>query len=108
MKEAHVKAKAIGLDVKNNCLKLDNGNSIEYTDLVIATGTSSPFPGKLGLENPAFSKTEVIERYSNLRKEVNSLLFLVPKQQRSGIENLENDWTCNVSERYTIILTSVN
>jgi len=62
-------AKAISLDSKNNRITLDNGQSVDYTDLVIATGTSSPFPGKLGRDDPTYNKKEVVEKYFAFRKE---------------------------------------
>ena len=70
LEECHIKSKATGLDSKNNTVTLESGETVKYTDLIIATGTSSPFPGKLGIENKVFSKDATLERYSELRKEV--------------------------------------
>ena len=67
---AHVRAKAIGLDTKNKCIELDNEKSLKYTDLVIATGTGSPFPGKLGFDNEGFSKETILQKYEVFRDEV--------------------------------------
>ena len=67
---AHVRAKAISLDAKNMRVKLDNEKLLDYTDLVIATGTESPFPGKLGFVTDSFSKEAILQRYENFRIEV--------------------------------------
>ena len=77
LKAAHVKAKATSLDTNNNRVTLDNGDTIEYTDLVIATGSSCPFPGKLGRDNSDFSKQDVTERYAKIRNEVGSFLSVL-------------------------------
>lgn len=68
--ECHIQSKATGLDAKNKTLTLQNGQTVKYTDLVIATGSWSPFPGKLGKEDGPLSNQAILQMYSNLRKEV--------------------------------------
>lgn len=67
---AHIKAKAIKLDAKNNRVLLDNQNEIRYSDIIIATGSNSSFPGKLGYCNSGFSEKEMLEKYKDFQQEV--------------------------------------
>ena len=70
LESCHIKSKATALDSKNKTVTLENGQTIKYTELVIATGTSAPFPGKLGLDNPSMTKEEILQKYAEIRKEV--------------------------------------
>ena len=70
LENCHVKSKASSVDTKRKMLTLENEQTVEYTDLVIACGTSSPFPGKLGLDNPTLTNEAILQKYDDLRKKV--------------------------------------
>ena len=69
MADAHIKAKATGLDPTNNQITLDNGETLTYTDLVIATGSNCPFPAKLPSDT-SNSKQDVLKQYKEIHMEV--------------------------------------
>ncbi len=54
------------IDLDSRTVRLDNGKTIRYTDLVIAVGSNGPFPTVA--ENP--NVTESAEEFKQLGKEI--------------------------------------
>ena len=62
------------IDLAQQCVLVDTSEeAIKYTDLVIAVGTTGPFPGKV------FSQTADVaaKQYKELRNEVKNNLYFV-------------------------------
>ena len=90
LEKCHIKASATSVDTKNNTVSLSNGETVEYTDLVIACGSSSPFPGKLGKDNFSPSNKEILEMYADFRKEVCGLInFYVFIQKTNSFKSID-------------------
>ncbi|XP_006823634.1 ferroptosis suppressor protein 1-like [Saccoglossus kowalevskii] len=66
-KDSFKKGTVTGIDPENKIVKMENGEEIIYTHLVISTGTSVPFPGKLPLD---VDMSEGKEIYAKLVQEI--------------------------------------
>lgn len=75
--ESFVRGKVVKIDKASNSVTLEDGKSISYTHLVIATGFASPFPGKVTKDYPNVSKSEGIELYQNVNKQIEEVQNIV-------------------------------
>jgi len=68
--ESFVRGKVVSVDTDERKVKLESGTEIDYTELVIATGATSPFPGKIIDKKADVSATEGIEFYKDFHNEI--------------------------------------
>ena len=61
------------IDPKNRTVHLRRGNTLPYDALVIATGSSGPFPGKIDLN---VNRADAIARYEHIVERVCSSTLL--------------------------------
>lgn len=68
--ESFRRGKVVSVDTSKKSVKLDNGEELMYTVLVIATGASSPFPGKPIAAKEDLSADEGIQMYKDFNQEI--------------------------------------
>nr|CAB3220703.1 apoptosis-inducing factor 2-like [Phallusia mammillata] len=64
------RGKAVGLNTAQKEVTLEDGTTVSYTHLVIATGTRAPFPGKVTEAYPNVSTVDALKIYADYRTEV--------------------------------------
>jgi NADH dehydrogenase FAD-containing subunit len=64
-----VKGKVVSVKKDAKKVVLEDGTEIEYSDLILATGSTGPFPGRSHADTAAKLK----EEYTHLREEVRLL-----------------------------------
>ncbi|XP_059518481.1 ferroptosis suppressor protein 1 isoform X2 [Myotis daubentonii] len=57
----------VEIDLKNQTVLLEDGEALPFSHLILATGSTGFFPGKL---NQVFSQQEAIQAYENMVKQV--------------------------------------
>ncbi|XP_045437735.1 ferroptosis suppressor protein 1 isoform X4 [Pipistrellus kuhlii] len=57
----------VEIDLKNQAVVLEDGETLPFSHLILATGSTGFFPGKL---NQVFSQQEAIQAYENMVKQV--------------------------------------
>ncbi|XP_004386432.1 ferroptosis suppressor protein 1 [Trichechus manatus latirostris] len=67
-------AMVVGIDLKNQMVQLKGGEALPFSHLILATGSTGPFPGKF---NQVSSQEAAIQAYEDLVKQVQSSLFIV-------------------------------
>ncbi|KAM4636660.1 ferroptosis suppressor protein 1 [Discoglossus pictus] len=66
--------KVVGINLETRQVLLENNEELHFSHLIIATGSSGPFPGKF---NETASKEEAIQMYEDLVKEVQKAKHIV-------------------------------
>ncbi|XP_003783646.1 apoptosis-inducing factor 2 [Otolemur garnettii] len=64
----------VGIDMKNQTVLLQGGEALPFSHLILATGSTGPFPGKF---NEVSSQQAAIQAYENLVKQVQRSRFIV-------------------------------
>ena len=75
--KAFLQGRAKSIDLKGKKVTLDGGQSLPYDYLVIATGSSGPFPGKLSRVLPVTELELATEMYKLTLEKVNRYLHVV-------------------------------
>uniref|UniRef100_H2Z7T6 Ferroptosis suppressor protein 1 n=1 Tax=Ciona savignyi TaxID=51511 RepID=H2Z7T6_CIOSA len=75
--DSFVKGVAESLDLQNKTVTLKDGKTVNYTHLVIATGTRSPFPSKISGEYPEASTEEATKLFKDYRDQIKSAKRIV-------------------------------
>ncbi|XP_069316841.1 ferroptosis suppressor protein 1 isoform X1 [Eulemur rufifrons] len=64
----------VGIDVKNQTVLLQGGEALPFSHLILATGSTGPFPGKF---NEMSSQEAAIQAYEDMVKQVQRSRFIV-------------------------------
>jgi NADPH-dependent 2,4-dienoyl-CoA reductase/sulfur reductase-like enzyme len=67
------RGKVVGIDVIQKTVELAGGESVSYDELVIATGTTGPFPCKLPVE---VDSKDAILRYESMVDKVFHIYYI--------------------------------
>ncbi|EDO42769.1 predicted protein [Nematostella vectensis] len=68
--------KVVDIDVKGKTVKLANGESVNYDELVIATGTTGPFPSKLPVEIDSKTAKDQYNRMVDLVEKAQTVVVI--------------------------------
>ncbi|XP_038199266.1 ferroptosis suppressor protein 1 isoform X3 [Arvicola amphibius] len=66
--------KVIGIDLKNHTVLLQGGEALPFSHLILATGSTGPFPGKF---NEVTCQEAAIQAYENMVKQIQLSEFIV-------------------------------
>ncbi|XP_062070673.1 ferroptosis suppressor protein 1 [Lepus europaeus] len=66
--------RVVGIDLKNQTVLLQGGEALPYSHLILATGSSGPFPGKL---NEVSCQQAAIQAYEDMVQQVRLSEFIV-------------------------------
>jgi len=78
------RGKVVGVDTNGKKVTLSNGESLEYDYLIIATGTTGPFPSKAAVDT---DKQSAINQYKALQEEIaNAKRIVVIGGGAAGVE----------------------
>lgn len=66
--------RVVGIDLKNQTVLLQGGEALPYSHLILATGSSGPFPGKL---NEVSCQQAAIQAYEDMVQQVQRSEFVV-------------------------------
>nr|XP_020017625.1 apoptosis-inducing factor 2 isoform X2 [Castor canadensis] len=64
----------VGIDLKNQTVQLQDGEALPFSHLILATGSTGPFPGKC---NELSSQQAAIQAYEDMVKQVQRSQFIV-------------------------------
>lgn len=107
VKDSFVRGTAQDIDPESKTVTLTDGNTLSYTHLVIATGGSSPFPGKIGSDNPDVTKEKGIEIYHDYHQELTKgKNFVVVGAGAVGLEMAGELKTTFPDSKVTIVSSS--
>ncbi|XP_063135370.1 ferroptosis suppressor protein 1 isoform X10 [Rattus norvegicus] len=66
--------KVIGIDLKNRMVLLEGGEALPFSHLILATGSTGPFPGKF---NEVSCQQAAIQAYEDMVKQIQRSQFIV-------------------------------
>ncbi|XP_049646454.1 ferroptosis suppressor protein 1 [Suncus etruscus] len=72
-KESFRQGLVVKIDLKNQTVMLEDGEALPFSHLILATGSTGPFPGKL---NKVCSQQEAIESYEDMVRQVQRAQFI--------------------------------
>ena len=61
-----------GVDLEEKEVKLDNGQNLKYTHLVMAVGSNGPYPGRA----KSNTKEQMEKDYSHLAEQVKDYVYI--------------------------------
>nr|XP_019568012.1 PREDICTED: apoptosis-inducing factor 2 isoform X2 [Rhinolophus sinicus]XP_019568013.1 PREDICTED: apoptosis-inducing factor 2 isoform X2 [Rhinolophus sinicus]XP_019568015.1 PREDICTED: apoptosis-inducing factor 2 isoform X2 [Rhinolophus sinicus] len=104
-KESFRQGLVVGIDLKNQTVMLEDGEVLPFSHLILATGSSGLFPGKL---NQVCSQQEAIQAYEDIVKQVQrSQSIVVVGGGSAGVEMAAEIKTEHPEKEVTLIHSQV-